>query len=81
MRPVGIPQEASTRGFAQAPEQASAYDFLDVVAIASEREALTGRDFGMTDQRESYRKAITCYETWGAYAKAARLKQALDKED
>ncbi|CAJ1947675.1 unnamed protein product [Cylindrotheca closterium] len=66
--------------YTRAREEACSHGFLDVVAIASEREALVRRDFGMADQMESYQRAIVCYELWGAYAKAARLKEALSKE-
>lgn len=68
------PAEAVEK-YTLAQEEARSRGYLDVVAIACEREALTRREFGMADQAECYEKAIACYENWGAFAKAARMKK------
>ncbi|CAJ1963205.1 unnamed protein product [Cylindrotheca closterium] len=65
--------------YAKAQEQARKHGFLEVVAIACEQEAIVRREFGMAEHWECYQKAIRCYEEWGAFAKASRMKQLADE--
>jgi len=63
--------------YLQAQELARKHAFLGVLAIACDREAFTRKTCGMAEEMECYQKAIKCYEEWGAFAKASRMKKAL----
>jgi histidine kinase len=66
--------------YSQAQDHARVHGFLDVRAIACEREALTRLEFGKAEPLQCYAKAIRCYEEWGAFGKSERMKRtALDE--